>query len=121
MIINDLLIFVLSVSFILSILYILSNFNYQISDKHIEIRWKILGFIPFISSKIKINEIENVKKFEFKKDVLVPTQILGNLFIKQGIIVSLKGKIFKYNVYLTPKDCEQFITEINVRHQNRDK
>lgn len=104
--------FIVSVCVIFAILYVFSNFSYILNDKSIKVNWRILYFIPFISSAIKINQIEDIKQFEFRKDILSPTQVLGNLFIKKGVILKRKGKFFTYNIYLTPPDPERFIMDI---------
>ncbi len=106
--------FILSACIIFVILYVFSNFSYSLNNEVIKVNWRIFYFIPFISSTVKIEQIEDIKHFEFKKDILKPTQVFGNLFIKKGVIVTIKGKLFSYNIYLTPQDPERFIADVRL-------
>lgn len=111
--INSELIFFLFASLIIfSILYIFPKFTYTLTENSIKVKWQLLSFIPFITYTIKIKNIENIQEFSFKKHFANPIQVLGNLFIKKGVIITTKGKFFRYNLYLTPDDSDIFIRKI---------
>lgn len=110
---SDLQLFILIVVVMFMILYIFATFSYQIKNNYLLIKWKILGVIPFISKKIKVEEIENVRKFELNKDLFSSTLVLGNLFFKQGVILVFKKGNSKFRIYLTPDEIEKFIAKIN--------
>ena len=76
------------------------------------VTWKLLKYIPFNSRKINIDNIQTIKKFKFKEDMLYPTDIWGNLFIKKGFIVILKEGFIK-RVYMTPDNPAVFVDKIS--------
>jgi hypothetical protein len=96
---------------IFSGLYIFSTFKYEIFGNDLIIKWRLLKYIPFNSRKIDNDNIQAIKKFIFKKDMLHPTDIWGNLFIKKGFIVILKKGFIK-RVYITPDNPDLFIGKI---------
>lgn len=102
---------ILIVLIIFSGLYVFSTFKYETSGKDLIVKWRLLKNIPFNSRKIDIDNIQTIKKFTFKKDMLHPTDIWGNLFIKKGFIVILK-KGFMKRVYITPDNTDLFVEKI---------
>ena len=86
---------------VFSTLYIFSTFNYEMSGNNLIIKWRLLKYIPFNSRRIDTNNIQSVKTFKFKEDILSPTDIWGNLFVKKGLIVILKEGFIR-RIYITP-------------------
>lgn len=103
---------------IYSIIYIFSTFSYQISDDFIYIKWKILRYIPFNSHKIGLNQIETIRTFIFKKDILAGGDIWGNPFIKKGVIIKLEKGLIK-NIYITPDNPKKFIEQVKNAKRRR--
>lgn len=112
---NSYLLLVIATGVVLfSILYLFSSFSYQISEDSIVIQWKLLKYVPFNSRKIDIGNVREVRRFEFKKDILFGANLWGNLFTKEGVIVILKQGFFK-RVYLTPEEPDKFIAIVGAR------
>src|SRR3972149_4389612 len=86
---------------VFSVLYVFCTFKYEMSENNLIIKWKLLKYIPFNSRKIDIDNIQTIRKFIFDRDMLHPTDIWGNLFIKKGFIVNLKKGFIK-RIYITP-------------------
>lgn len=97
-----------------SILYLFSSFSYQISEDSIVIQWKLLKYVPFNSRKIDINNVREVRRFGFKKDILFGANIWGNLFTKEGVIIILNEGFFR-RVYLTPEEPDKFIAKVGAK------
>lgn len=106
------LVIILGVSIFL-ILYIFSSFSYKISEKTLIMQWRILGYIPFSSREIKMENIQEARRFELKNDLWSGADIFGNLF-KKGVILKLPGRFFfMKKIFITPDDPDRFIAEIN--------
>ena len=99
---------------IFSLLYVFSGFSYEIVEGKLSIKWTVLKYIPFGSKRVPISSIQDVRRFEFKKDILRGAYIGGNLFIKDGVLLILKEGVFK-RVYITPDNPDDFI--VNMKHR----
>ena len=97
-----------------SILYVFSTFTYHISNTALSIQWRLFRYIPFNSREINIEEVLEVRRFDLSKDLLVGTQIWGNLLIRKGVVLVLKRGFFRH-AYVTPKDPDNFIQEMKAR------
>jgi len=99
------------------ILFISSNFTYDIFETTIKMKWKIFKYILIGSRTIKIENIKEVEKFILRKDLFSGAYIYGNLskiIKKYGVIIILKKRMFFIKKFLvTPQNPDEFIKEIN--------
>ena len=99
---------------IFSILYVFSDFTYTISDGTLKMKWSILKFVFFGSRKVNIDNINEVKLFDFRKDILKGYDVFGNLLIKKGVVIILKKRsMLLKRIYITPGNPDKFIEQIN--------
>jgi hypothetical protein len=77
-------------------------------------QWRILVYIPFSFSKIKIENIQEIRRFDFRKDFFRGGYIFGNLIRKKGVIIVLKKRsLLRKRIFVTPQNPENFIEQIN--------
>ena len=97
------------------IFYAFARFSYEISGDAVTIRWQILGIVPFARRTIRICDIRQAKEFDLRKDFWRGAEILGNLFLKRGVIVQLNRRWMglAWRLYITPADPDDFIAQIN--------
>jgi hypothetical protein len=77
-------------------------------------RWRILVYIPFSFSKIKIGNIQEIRRFDFRKDFFRGGYIFGNLIRRKGVIIVLrKRSLLRKRIFITPENPEKFIEQIN--------
>ena len=102
---------------IFSILFIFPTVTYEILEDSIKMKWKVFKFILIGSRTIKITNIQEIRKFIFKKDILPGGYIWGNLLIKKGVIIVLNKRLIRFSffkrIFITPKNPDEFIKEIN--------
>ena len=106
--------------FIIFTVYIFARFSYHISQDYLRLRQRVLIFIPFSSFKIKTKKIKEVRRFNFKKDILRGGVIYGNVFRKKGVMIILKSwSIRGKRIFITPENPDKFIEEMNsIIHSN---
>jgi hypothetical protein len=103
--------------FLFLTLYIFGTFSYIMLDDSIIIKWKILKHIPFSSYEIDVSKIQSIRAFKFKNDIIAGCRILGNLFVKKGVIIQLK-RGFAKNIYITPENPSTFIHLVTCKMKN---
>ena len=109
---------ILFISFIyIFILFIFSNFTYDILETSIKMKWKILKFILIGSRTIKIENIREVKKIILKKDLFSGGYIYGNvlkILKKNGVVIILKKRMFLIKkFFISPQNPDEFIEQLN--------
>ncbi len=106
---------VLSISLaVLLVVYVFASFSYNISEDYLKMRRRILIYVPFSFLTIRIENIEEVRGFDLKKDLLTAVLIFGNVFRRKGVIVVLKRRFpFWKKIFITPENPQKFIEQIN--------
>lgn len=99
---------------IFSILYIFSDFSYELSTEAIIVRWVVLGGIPFGKRQIAFKNIKGARRYSGWRDVFGAYYIAGNLFVKPAVVVFLKHGLIK-RVFLTPPAPNDFIKTLESR------
>ena len=59
--------------------YFFASFSYKISGNYLKMQQRILIYIPFYFFKIKIENIQEVKRSDLKRDLFSGALIFGNL------------------------------------------
>jgi hypothetical protein len=99
------------------LLYVFSTFTCRISENSVVMQWHVLKCVPFASRKIGIEDIQEAREFEFRRDMLRGAVIFGNLFVKKGVIITLKPRSwrlqFTERIFVTPENPDTFIEEVN--------
>ncbi len=94
--------------------YVFASFSYQISQDRLKMKRRILVYIPVNCCKIKIKNIQEVRRFDLRKDLPRGGYIFGNLFRKKGVIIILKRwSLFGKRMFISPENPEKFIEQIN--------
>jgi hypothetical protein len=94
--------------------YFFASFSYKISGNYLKMQWRILIYIPFNFFKIKLENIQEVKKSDLKRDLFSGALIFGNLFRRKGVIIVLKKRsLFRKRIFITPENPDKFIEEID--------
>jgi len=93
---------------------VFATFNYTIDRTHLTISWRILSRVPFNSRSIRLAAVAQVRRFERFPDHLFVGSVWGNLFVKPGIILTLRKGLFR-RIYLTPRQPDEFMRELNAR------
>jgi hypothetical protein len=76
-------------------------------------QWRILVCIPFSFSKIKIENIQEIRRFDFKKDFFRGAYIFGNLIRRRGVIIVLKKRsLLRKRIFITPENPDKFIEQV---------
>lgn len=94
--------------------YFFASFSYKISGNYLKMQQRILIYIPFYFFKIKIENIQEVKRSDLKRDLFSGALIFGNLFRRKGVIIVLKRRfLFRKKIFITLKNSQKFIEQIN--------
>ena len=103
---------------IFSLIYIFSSFCYDILANRISMRWRILKYIPFNAYEMNFDNIDEIRFFEFRKDMPHGALIWGNLFVRKGVIIQLKKGFFK-RMYITPEEPKLFMEKVKDKLVNK--
>ncbi len=96
--------------------FVFARFSYEISHDYLRMRQRILIYIPFSFFRIKTKNIQEVRRFDFKKDVLSLRGffIFGNLFRKKGVMIILRRWSFRgRRIFISPENPDRFIKEMS--------
>jgi hypothetical protein len=79
-------------------------------------KWKIIKFIIIASRTIKIENIQKIRRFIFKKDIFPGGYMFGNVLNKKIVVLILKKRIFfSRKILITPPNPDEFIERINIK------
>ena len=94
--------------------YVFARFSYKISGNYLKMQQRILIYIPFSFFKIKIENIQEVRRSDLKRDLFSGALVFGNLFRRKGVIIVLKKRaLFRKKIFVSPENPEKFIEQIN--------
>lgn len=94
--------------------FVFARFSYEISQDYLRMRQQIFIYIPFSFCKIKTKNIREVRRCDFKKDLLKGGYIFGNLFRKKGVMIILRRWSFRgKRIFISPENPERFIEQMN--------
>jgi len=80
----------------------------------LKMQQRILIYIPFSFFKIKIENIQEVRRSDLKRDLFSGALVFGNLFRRKGVIIVLKKRaLFRKKIFVSPENPEKFIEQIN--------
>lgn len=96
------------------VIWVFSNFSYEITSEELIIRHRILGVIPFFTKPIPLRKITEVRRYHWWDLFGLYHYHGGNLFPKPAVLIFVKGYLGN-RVYITPTDPDRFISELKSR------
>lgn len=101
------------------VVYVFANISYEIRDGLLIMRWRVLRYIPWASAKIRIEDIAEVRRFDFRKDY-VGGYSFGYPFTKRTLVLMLRRRFWMARrVFVTPPDPQAFSEAIEMSRNPR--
>jgi len=110
------IIYSVAIVFIL-VFYVTANFSYAVRDGDLQMKWRILKWIPISRWRIRFDRIKEVRRFDGRKD-LVGGEIFGNIFSKRVVTLVVDRRFGFKRIFITPNEPELFIEQIRDRRRN---
>jgi hypothetical protein len=110
------IIFSVAIVFIL-VFYVTANFSYAVRDGDIQMKWRILKWIPINRWRIRLDRVKEVRRFDARQD-LVGGEIFGNILSKRVVTLVVDRRFGFKRIFITPNEPELFIEQIRNRKQS---